>query len=350
MRLVERGRLPHWSGAVAVVAAVGVTALLTAGPIRAAGANPAAAYRRYLFTPLTSGTGVAEVLLAATPLLFTGLAVAVAFRAGYYNIGAEGQLLAGTVGAAAVGIFLPNLPALVALPLAGLAGAAAGTLWAAVPAWLRVRGHIDEVVTTLLLNPVALLGVQGLLNGPWRNPETGFPESARLGPGYAIPALLGSRVHGGLVLGLVAVVVVAVVGARTPLGLRVAAAGHAPDAARFSGIRVGRIQAGSALVSGALAGLGGAVQVTGVQHQLTAGISHSYGYTGVVVATLAGLSALGVGAVGLLLGTLTVGAQNAAIVLHLPPQMGDIITALLLLTVVAALVLRRYRLRWRGAT
>jgi simple sugar transport system permease protein len=335
-----------------VLGAVLVTYLLTAAPIRAAGANPLAAYRRYVLTPLTTPAGLGEVLLATTPLLFTGLAVAVAFRAGYFNIGAEGQFLAGAIGAAGIGMAVPSLPAVLALPLAAVTGMVAGAAWAGVPAWLRVRGHIDEVVTTLLLNPVALLVVQGLLNGPWRNPESGFPESARIGAGFEIPMLGGTRVHGGLMLALVAIAVAGVVATATPLGLRIRAVGRAPDAARFSGVRVERVQAGSALVSGALAGLGGAVQVCGVQHQLTMGISNGYGYTGVVVATLAGLSALGVLGVGLLLGTITVGAQNASIVLHLPPQMGDIIGALLLLTVVSALVLRRYRpvlVRRRGA-
>lgn len=343
IRLVERGRVGRLSGVLAVAAAVLVTYLLTAGPIRAAGANPLAAYRRYVLTPLTTPAGIAEVLLASTPLLFTGLAVMVAFRAGYFNIGAEGQFLAGTIGATAVGLGLPDLPPVLALPLAGLAGLAAGALWAALPAWLRVRMRIDEVVTTLLLNPVALLLVQGLLNGPWRHPDTGFPESARLGEGYVLPAIGSSRVHWGLVVALVAVVAVGVVMAATPTGLRVRAAGSAPEAARFSGIRVDRVLGRSALVSGAIAGLGGAVQVCGVQHQLTTGVSDGYGYTGVVVATLGALTAAGVALVGVLLGTITVGAQNASIVLHLPPQMGDIVSALLLLTVVSALVLRRYR-------
>ncbi len=343
IRLVRRAHVGRVSGVLAVLAAVVVTYALTAGPIRAAGANPLAAYRRYVLTPLTSAGGVAEVLLAATPLLFTGLAVAIAFRAGYFNIGAEGQFIAGTVGAAGVGLALPDLPSGLALPLAGLAGLGAGALWAALPAWLKVRMRIDEVVTTLLLNPVALLVVQGLLNGPWRNPETGFPESARLGAGYTLPLLGGTRVHAGLVVAVIAIAVVGVVMAATPLGLRIRAAGRSPDAARFSGIGVDRIRGGSAVVSGAVAGLGGAVQVCGVQHQLTAGVSDGYGYTGVVVATLAALSAVGVLLVGLLLGAITVGAQNASIVLHLPPQMGDIVSALLLLTVVSALVLRHYR-------
>ena len=170
MRLVERGGASRWRTPVAVAVAVVLTFVICAVPIRLAGADPLEAYRRYLFVPLTSMHGVQEVLLAATPLLFTGLAVAVAFRAGYFNIGAEGQFLAGAMGAAVPGLYLDGLPAGVALPLALLCGAAAGTLWALLPALLRRFAAIDEVVTTLLLNPVALLLLQGLLNGAVAQP------------------------------------------------------------------------------------------------------------------------------------------------------------------------------------
>ncbi len=150
--------------------------------------------------------------------------------------------------------------------------------------------------------------------------------------------------HAGLLLGLVLVAVTAVVLWATPVGVRLRAAGQSPAAAGFSGIRVGVLQWRSALVSGAVAGMGGAIQVLGVQHQLTGSLAAGYGYTGVVVATLGGLSALGVLAVALLLGDVQVGAQSASISLQLPSQMGGVLTSVLLLTVVAALSVRRYRL------
>lgn len=347
MKLVARGadQQRRWHAPVAIVIAALVTFAITAGPIRGAGANPLSAYNRYLITPLRSSYSIQEVLLTATPLLLTGLAVAVAFRAGYYNIGAEGQFLLGAIGATVPGLYLPDLPAGVALPLALLAGAVGGLAWAVLPAWLKRVAGIDEVVTTLLLNPVALLLLQGLLNGPWRHPDSGFPDSATYGPGYELPGVFGSdRVHAGLVLALVLIVAFGVVMALTPLGLRLRAAGEAPDAARFSGIKVDRLRWRSALASGAIAGLAGAVQVLGVQHQLTGSIAVGYGYTGVVVASLGGLTAIGVALVGLLLGVIAVGAQNASFVLQIPFQMGQLVTAVLLLCVVSALALSRYRL------
>jgi len=348
MKAVLRGHEPRWVAPVAVVVAVLVTIALTAIPIRLAGADPPAAFQRYLLTPLTSAAGLYEVMLTATPLLFTGLAVAIAFRAGYWNIGAEGQFLAGAIGTTAVGIGLPDLAAPLALPLGFVAGAAGGLAWATLPAWLKRRAGIDEVVTTLLLNPVALLVVQGLLNGPWRNSASGFTDSDRLGHGFDLPALLpGTRVHWGFGVAVIAIAVTGVVLARTATGVRIKAAGQAPRAAAFSGIAVGQLQWRCALVSGAIAGLGGASQVMGVQHQLTSGISNNYGYTGVIVATLGGLSALGVLLVAMLLGDIFVGAQNVSLVLQVPTQLGEIFSALLMLTVLSAMSWRRYRIQWR---
>ncbi len=351
-RLVLRGREPRLLAPVLVVAAVGIVFALTAGPIRAAGANPIAAYQRYLFTPLTGTESLTEVLLATTPILFTGLAVAIAFRAGYFNIGAEGQFLAGAVAASVGGLYLPGLPSLAAVPLALVLGCLGGVLWAVVPALLRVHFGIDEVVTTLLLNPVAFLLVQGLLNGPWSNSTSGFPVSDNFGVGYALPmAMPGSRVHIGLVIALIVAAATWLVMSRTATGLRVRAVGLSPAAAGFSGINVRQVQFRAALLSGALAGLGGAAQVLGVGQQLTEQVSGGYGYTGIVVATLGGLAAVGVVLVALLLGDITVGAQNASLVLQLPPQMGQIISSALLLVVVSVLVLRRYRLvRPRGGS
>lgn len=352
MRLLLRGSAPRWLTPVLMLLAVGITFGLTAGPIRLAGANPLAAYERYVITPFTTSHSVFEVLLASTPLMFTGLAVLVAFRSGYFNIGAEGQFLTGAIAATWVGMGWSTLPAWAALILGLLAGAVAGALWGTVPALLRVRFDIDEVVTTLLLNPVALLIVQGLLNGPWRNPTSQFPESTPIGAGYELPRILsGSRVHAGFVVAVLLAVVLWLVLTRTPLGMTMRAVGLSRLAASFAGINVERTLFGAALTSAGIAGLGGAVQVMGLQHQLTGEISSGFGYTGIVVATLAALSVPAALAVAVLLADITVGAESAARALQLPPQMGRVLTATLLLVTVSVLVFRRYRLalpaRWR---
>jgi len=337
-------RISPWSTPVLVLAAVLITFVITAGPILVAGANPIEAYTAFVITPLTSQFTLLEVLVSATPILFTGAAVAIAFRAGYWNIGAEGQLLLGAIAAAGIGTLVGGLPGIVALPIMVAGGAVAGAAWAFVPALLRVRFGIDEVVTTLLLNPVALLLVNGLLHGPWRDPVTGFPESPRIAASAEFPALIErSRLHLGFLVGLVVILAAWYVLSRTPAGLRLRAAGLSPHGARFAGINVSRTLLGAALVSGAIAGIAGVSEVAGIQNRLTGGLSPGYGYTGIVVATLGTLTMPGVAIAAIFLGDLSIGASSAARSLGIPSQLGAVVQGVLLLTTVALLAMRRQR-------
>ena len=339
-------RLSVWSTPALVALAILITFAITAGPILLAGANPIEAYLAFVVTPLTSQFTVLEVLVSATPILLTGAAVAIAFRAGYWNIGAEGQLLLGAIAAAGIGTMVGGLPPPLALLLMVAGGAVLGATWALLPALLRVRFGIDEVVTTLLLNPVALLLVNGLLHGPWRDPATGFPESPRIAASAEFPTLIDrSRLHLGFLLALVVIVVAWYVLARTPAGLRLRAAGLSPHGARFAGINVSRTLLGAALVSGAIAGIAGVSEVAGIQNRLTGGLSPGYGYTGIVVATLGTLTMPGVALAALFLGDLTVGASSAARSLGIPSQLGAVVQGVLLLTTVALLALRRNHFR-----
>lgn len=326
------------------VVAVVVTLVIASAAVILADASPLAVYRELLISPLSSRFSVLEVLVSATPLLFTGLAVAIAFRAGYWNIGAEGQLLAGAISAGGVGMWVDGWYPVAAIAAMIVAGALAGALWALAPAVLRVRFGIDEVVTTLLLNPVALLVVSGLLNGPWRDPETGFPESPRIATAAEFPQLLDrSRVHLGFLLVLVVMAVAWFVLSRTVTGLELRAAGLSPRGAAFAGIDVPRMLLGAALVSGAIAGLAGVSEVAGLQYRLTEGVSPGYGYTGIVVATLGGLTVPGVGLAALLLGLVSVGATSAARALGVPSQLGQVITGTLLLVTIGTILLRQFR-------
>ncbi len=344
LRLQQREAPSRTFALTMPLAAIAITFVLTAGIVLAAGASPFSAYDELLLTPLSSEFRLLEVLVSATPILFTGAAVAIAFRAGYWNIGAEGQLLAGAIAAAWVGQIVDGWPRLASLPLLVLGGLVAGAAWALVPALLRVRFGIDEVVTTLLLNPVALLLVSGLLNGPWRDPVTRFPESPRIVASAEFPQLVDrSRLHLGFLLALAVIAVAWFVTARTATGLRLRSVGLSQHASRFAGIRVERTLLGAALVSGAVAGLAGVSEVAGIQYRLTEGISPGFGYTGIVVATLGGLTMAGVAAAGLFLGLVNVGAGSASRALDVPSQLGQVIIATLLLVTVALILLRRYR-------
>lgn len=347
LRFVLRASTPWWRGPLLIAIAAVVTFAVTAALIRWADGNPIAAYRYMFLNPLQSTFGITESILAATPLVFTGAAVALAFRAGYWNIGAEGQLLAGTVGATWFGLHAEQLPRIVAVPGVLIAGAVCGAMWALLPALLRSRLGIDEVVTTLLLNPVALLVITGLLNGPWRNSETGFPDSDVVAESVKMPIVWpDSRVHFGLVAGgMLALCCWWYVG-RMAGGLRLRAVGLAPGAARIAGLEVERTLLVTALASGAIAGVGGASEIAGVAHQLTIGISSGFGYTGVIVATLAGLNFIGSVAVALLLGVINVGSFSASRALSIPSTMGEVVQSVLLITVVAALVIGKFRIVW----
>jgi len=345
LRLRQRAARPRGFAITLPLLAVAVTFALTAGFVLAAGESPFAAYRELFVTPLSSQFRVLEVLVSATPILFTGAAVAVAFRAGYWNIGAEGQLLCGAIAAAWLGTKVGGWPPVLSLPLLVAVGAVAGALWALPPALLRTRLGIDEVVTTLLLNPVALLLVGGLLNGPWRDPVTRFPESPRIAAEAEFPQLVDrSRLHLGFLLALAVLALAWFVVERTPTGLRLRACGLSPHAARFAGVRVERTLLGTALVSGAIAGVAGVSEVAGIQYRLTEGLSPGFGYTGIVVATLGGLTMLGVGGAALLLGLVNVGSGSASRVLDVPSQLGNVIVAALLLVTVTLLVFGRYRI------
>lgn len=347
VRFTLRSSMPWWRGPMLMGAAALVTFLISAIVIRWAGGSPFAAARYMFISPLQSKFGFTESVLSATPLVFTGAAVAIAFRAGYWNIGAEGQLLAGTIGATLVGINAESLPRFVGVPLILLSGMLFGALWALSPALLRTRLGIDEVVTTLLLNPVALLIITGLLNGPWRNTETGFPDSDVIADSTKLWIIWpDTRVHFGLAVGVVIIGLCWWFVGKMSGGLKLRAVGLAPGAARIAGLPVERTLLVTALVSGAIAGLGGASEVAGVAHQLTTGISNGFGYTGVIVATLAALSFIGTLFVALLFGVITVGSFSASRALQIPSTIGELVQAVLLLTIVSALVIQKYQVVW----
>ncbi len=346
-RFALRASTPWWRGPLLIGIAGLVTILISSIIIRWAGGAPIPAARYIFISPLQSRFGFTEALLSATPLVFTGAAVAIAFRAGYWNIGAEGQLLAGTIGATWVGINAESLPRFIGVPLILLSGMLFGALWALSPALFRTRLGIDEVVTTLLLNPVALLIITGLLNGPWRNTETGFPDSDVIADSTKLWIIWpDTRVHFGLAVGVVIIGLCWWFVGKMSGGLKLRAVGLAPGAARIAGLPVERTLLVTALVSGAIAGLGGASEVAGVAHQLTTGISNGFGYTGVIVATLAALSFIGTLFVALLFGVITVGSFSASRALQIPSTIGELVQAVLLLTIVSALVIQKYQVVW----
>jgi simple sugar transport system permease protein len=233
----------------------------------------------------------------------------------------------------------------VAIPLILLVGFAAGMAWAAIPALLKVRLSVDEVVTTLLMNTVILFLISFLLNGVWRDPVSGWPQSPQIVDSAMLPRMPGSRLHLGFLVALLAVAVTWVVLRRSALGLRMRAVGMGPEAARFAGVRTGRTLLTAALVSGGIAGLAGVGEVLGIHYHLIDALSPGFGYTGIIAATLGGLNPLGASAAALFIGLIQTGAQSVSRALGVPIYLGDVVQSALLLVTLAMLLLQNYRLR-----
>jgi ABC-type uncharacterized transport system permease subunit len=282
---------------------------------------------------IASGT-----LVRATPLILTGLSVGLAFRAGVFNIGVEGQLLAGAAAATAVAV----IPAIggghVATLLALLAGAVAGAFWAGIAALLRVRFRVLEVLSTILLNFVALYVVSYLVRGPLQEPLHVYPQSSTIAPAERLPRLLpGSRLHAGFLISLVLAAAVWWALRNTAAGFRIRATGANAEAARIAGgIDVRRTTAQVFLLSGAIGGLAGAIEVMGVTFALYENLSPGYGYTGIAVALLARLDPLGVIASGLLFGALEAGASAMQRDAAVPSVVVSVIEAIIILATVIA--------------
>ena len=261
------------------------------------------------FYALTSGT-----LVRATPLVLTGLSVGIAFRAGVFNIGAEGQLLAGAAVSAAValsGSHAVGVWGAGVLILALVAGAAGGAVWAGIAAVLRARFHVLEVISTILLNFIALYLVGFLVRGPLQEPLRIYPQSPTLPAAVHLPRLMpSSRLHAGFVMALAAAFLLWWMIRNTAAGFRLRTVGANPDAARTAGeIDVMRTTTNAFLMSGALAGLAGAIELTGVTFALYENLSPGYGYTGIAVALLARLNPIWIVVTGILFGALEAGAS-----------------------------------------
>jgi simple sugar transport system permease protein len=326
---------------LAVSAALALAAVLTAGAVlglllAAGGYDARAAFDALWRGSLgTSYAVVSATLVRATPLVLAGLAVAVAFGAGILNVGAEGQLLAGGAAGAAVGVrWAASLGALT-VPAELLAGALAGAAWAGIAAALRRRFGVLEVISTLLLNFVALNAVGWLVRGPLQEPTRVYPQSASLGAAARLPLLVpGSRLHVGFALALACAVALWWALRSTAAGFRVRAVGLNPFAAATSGeVKVGRVETGAFLASGALAGLAGAVEVTGVTYALYESLSPGYGYTAIAVALLARLHPLGVVGTGILFGALEAGAAAMQRDAGVPAVLASVVEAAMILLV-----------------
>ena len=353
MRLEKRSSASPLALALAPVGALLFTLLISALLVLWAGAPVGRTYALLLQGGFGSVFALSETLTRAIPLMLTGLAATVAFKARLFNIGAEGQLYVGALAAVAVGGLHGGtgfaLPPALLFVLMMLAAALAGALLLLGPALMKARLGVDEVVTTLLLNFIVLLLVSLMLDGPMKDPTAmGWPQSVALMPELELSKLIAqTRVHTGLLWACALSVGLWALMKYTVLGFDIRAVGANARAAAFAGVSVTRTVVLVAMLSGALAGLAGAIEVAGRTSYLTLDMSPGYGYTGIVIAMLAGLHPLGVMAASILVAGVLVGADSMSRAVGVPTFIADVIVATSLISVLVATLLTQYKLRWK---
>lgn len=353
MRLEKRSQTSAAALLLAPIGAVLFTLLVSSLLVLWAGAPVGRTYGLLLQGGFGSVFALSETLTRAIPLMLTGLAATVAFKARLFNIGAEGQLYVGALAAIAVGGLHGGtgfaLPPALLFVLMMLAAALAGALLLLGPALMKAKLGVDEVVTTLLLNFIVLLLVSLMLDGPMKDPTAmGWPQSVALMSELELSKLIPqTRVHSGLLWGLALSVGLWALMKYTVLGFDIRAVGANARAAAFAGVSVTRTVIMVAMLSGALAGLAGAIEVAGRTNYLTLDMSPGYGYSGIVIAMLAALHPLGVVAASVFVAGVLVGADSMSRAIGVPTYIADVIVAASLISVLVATLLTQYKVRWK---
>ena len=328
------------------VMAIALTVLAGGAVFYARGLDPFHSLYVYFVEPVMTVWSIEELMVKTAPLVLIGVGLAVCFRANLWNIGAEGQLTAGAIAGGAIPILAPEWDSVFALPLMLLAGVLGGAAWGAVPALLRNRFGVNEILTSLMLVYVAQYLLDWLVRGPWRDPHGyNFPQSASFAEWQLLPTFGDGRVHLGAAFAVIAVVVLFVFMSRTLKGFEIRVSGEAPRAAGFAGFsRPGTVWFCFAL-SGGLAGLAGVCEVAGPVGQLQPVISPGYGFTAIIVAFLGRLHPIVVLLAGIVLGISYLGGEAAQVELGVSDKMAQVFQGLLLFLILACDTLIRYRVR-----
>lgn len=316
--------------------ALGVALALSGVIVAAAGGNPLVAFAALAEGAFGSAQGLSETAVKTCPLLISGVAVAIAFRTGIWNIGAEGQLIAGATTMAWVGTWTWSLPAWIALPLALCIASLAGSLWATIAGMLKVRRNVNEVISTIMLNFVAVGIASYLVHGPLMEAAGHYPQTDAIAEAMRLPRLIASfRVHGGIVLALGAALASYVFLFHTVRGYEIQAVGWNPTAARLAGIRIQRATLLALAISGALAGLAGAIEVSAVTYRLYDRFSPGYGFTAIAVALLGRLHPVGIIGSALLFGALDAGSSSLQRAAGVSSVLVDVMQAVVIFCLIA---------------
>lgn len=329
-------------GVVPYVVSVGVAFAAVGIFLAAMGFDVPRAYGTILFTSFRSTNGFVQTLLKFIPLLLLALAFTVPLAAWKFNIGGEGQLIAGAIGAAAAGIVLADLPGVVLLPVLVLAGTLSGALWAAVPAWLLYRFGANEILTTVLMNFVSFGLMDYVATEVWPDAAAGHPTTIAIGAGGRLPLLVASPpLHAGLIVALAVAVATYVYLNRTAAGYELRATGANPRAALLHGIAVRRIFLRSLILGGALAGLAGAIEVAGVHHRLIEGVQSNHLLLSILIGLIAKGNMLAVPFVAFAIAALEIGARAMQRTMMIPVEVVFVVEGLILIFVLLSDIVRR---------
>ena len=310
------------------------------------GANPLRAYSEMLWGAFGSPDNFSEVLVRSTPIILCGLSVGLAGSMLIWNVGAEGQLVMGGVAGAWVALFVSSaLPSFAVIPAMIAAGFLGGGLWGLIPGILRARLGVNEIITSLMLNYVAIFWLEHLYFGPWRDPAgRGFPGTAMFPDVAWFPRFFGTRMHLGLPIGLAAALFIGYLLAHTRWGYEIRVAGANSRAARYARIDIQRSILWIMLVSGGLAGLAGLCETAGIHYRLQQGLAVGNGYIGIVVAWLARLRPGAIVLTSVLLGALMVGGDQVQIAMQVPSAIGLALQGAILFCVLGGQVFQDYEL------
>lgn len=328
------------------LAAIGLALAVSAILILLAGFNPLVAYGALVQGAFGDSFAFGNTLARTTPLIFTGLAVAFAFRCNLLNIGAEGQLYAGALASVIVGIYITGLPAIIHIPLAIAAGFIAGAMWGGLAGYLRSARGINEIISTIMLNFIAIFFVSYLVQGPIAEPPGFFHQTAQVASSARLPVILPkSDLSIAIFIAIACALVISYLLWRTPFGLKLRAVGRSPDTARFSGIPVNRYMFGAMSISGGLAGLAGTTEIIGGQYRLLDFFSPGYGFDGIAVAFLGRSDPIGVIFAAFLFAALRVGANQMQRSTGLPTSLVLVIQGMVILFILGAGILEWRRSR-----
>lgn len=342
----ERREIPsRWTSISITVFSIIFALFLSSSLFLSVGADPLLAYKKIFEGAFGSLHGLSATITKSIPLMLCGAGILLAFKARIWNIGAEGQLHMGAFAATLMALAFPHFPSVVLIPSMVLAGFLCGGAWAAIPAILKAKLRVDEIVTTLMMNYIAILWIMHLVWGPWRDPsEYGFPYSRTFPPSAWMPCLFGTRIHLTLFIGIFTIFLIYVLLKKTKLGYEIRVVGESPHAARYAGMSYLKIAVLVMFISGGLAGIAGVGEVSGVQYRLREGISPGYGYMGILVAWLSKLNPLAVVPTSLLLGGLLVGVYMIQIALGLPVALANVFQGLIFFFILGGDILTRYKI------